>query len=651
MQETGRAGRDGSRADCYLLYSYGDKNKIEAMIMKSEGDERQKAQQRQMLLQMISYAENSFECRRKLMLHYFHETFDAASCKRTCDNCASGRCAACEMRDMSEVGRGVLALVYASRAKVSLTMAVDAAKGCDNKTIRDKRLNDLPGYGVASSLKRTEVEKVIRRMVIDGFLSEGYDINENYGGITAYLRPGERADALRGGQVAFCAPFATAAAGGGLDVEGGGPTGAYGLAGGAAANDGNGSGMEGLIEALVNELKELRKEWKTEKQAAYVVFTNKQASELAQKLPFSVSQVREVSGFGETRTKNYGPRIVAAVTRFVDRHPELEPLASANRQRASAEASSARPPETIDLIEANRCPVAGRGGGAAGEDPRAAGAGKRRAKSNQPVEDDDPDFAPTVRGGGPSTDRGGGSGAPTRPPSWVAGGGGSGGGGGGGGVGGGHGLEARGAAPTASPYFGQTTTKRLKAATSDPDAHLFGEDSPQDAAGPGPHAAQGTEEWVSDEALLAMDMPGMVQVPHTTMHGPHTVPSLPATNVQQHHSLAQPQPLPTLPHGAPPMAPPSLHTRLAPHPPQPGPFQPQPAAPHMSQPSHLSQRPQPPLPTPYMPPPPNPQPPPNGYNWAATSAGAQWTPAMNPPAVGQPQSAQKKSKLSLGRKY
>ena len=52
--------------------------------------EASKATQKQQLLQMVSYAEDEFQCRRKLMLGYFNECFDPARCQRTCDNCRSG---------------------------------------------------------------------------------------------------------------------------------------------------------------------------------------------------------------------------------------------------------------------------------------------------------------------------------------------------------------------------------------------------------------------------------------------------------------------------------------------------------------------------------------------------------------------------------
>ena len=82
-------------------------NKIQSMILKSDqADERSKQQQRQALLQMISYAENEFECRRKLMLAYFHEAFDIMQCKGTRDNCGSGRCH--ESKDVTAIGCGIL---------------------------------------------------------------------------------------------------------------------------------------------------------------------------------------------------------------------------------------------------------------------------------------------------------------------------------------------------------------------------------------------------------------------------------------------------------------------------------------------------------------------------------------------------------------
>ena len=219
MQETGRAGRDGRRADCHLMYTYADKNKIESMIHKSDGDDRSKGVQRQQLMSMISFAENPFECRRKLMLAYFDERFDASQCGLTCDNCASGRCQACEERDVSELGRSLLSLVGGARGRLTLAQAVSAAKGGETKEIKQRKLDLLPGFAAARDYKKPDIERILKAMLRQGALGEAFEVNDNFGGITAYLELGHASEALQQGRAALRVPFATSPAA--LGIEGG----------------------------------------------------------------------------------------------------------------------------------------------------------------------------------------------------------------------------------------------------------------------------------------------------------------------------------------------------------------------------------------------------------------------------------------------
>src|SRR5262249_7950831 len=73
-QESGRAGRDGERADCILFYSAGDMAKQEFFIgQKATASEQQLA--RQQLRAMADWAE-SVTCRRRVLLAYFDEPFE-----------------------------------------------------------------------------------------------------------------------------------------------------------------------------------------------------------------------------------------------------------------------------------------------------------------------------------------------------------------------------------------------------------------------------------------------------------------------------------------------------------------------------------------------------------------------------------------------
>ena len=85
-QEMGRAGRDGNKAYCLLYYENQDRSKMEK-FQSGNVAEVHKVNLLKNLGKMTLYCENTFECRRKMIIENLGEQFDEADCKNTCDNC------------------------------------------------------------------------------------------------------------------------------------------------------------------------------------------------------------------------------------------------------------------------------------------------------------------------------------------------------------------------------------------------------------------------------------------------------------------------------------------------------------------------------------------------------------------------------------
>ena len=91
QQESGRAGRDGLKAECCLFYSMMDYRTWKRMLAKSDGQIAPKAFTADMekLAAVLEYCEG-WGCRRDFLLRYFGQSRPAESCGG-CDRCGGDR--------------------------------------------------------------------------------------------------------------------------------------------------------------------------------------------------------------------------------------------------------------------------------------------------------------------------------------------------------------------------------------------------------------------------------------------------------------------------------------------------------------------------------------------------------------------------------
>mmetsp|Transcript_16862 Transcript_16862/g.31928 ORF Transcript_16862/g.31928 Transcript_16862/m.31928 type:complete len:1280 (-) Transcript_16862:2376-6215(-) len=211
-QESGRAGRDGDKADCILFYAYKDKKVLEMMIRKSSSNPNCPAMRRKIdqLYGCLRYCENEFLCRRTMQLEFFGERFDRSKCNKTCDNCKAGL--EPERRDLTSEAHAILQLldellIMKNGRGVSMSQVAELYRGSKAKSLtKFLQLEKLKAYGAGKHYKKADIDRIMHALIFEGVLQE--ISQENASGFQSdYLQEGPRAQMLRNGQFRFCVDF------------------------------------------------------------------------------------------------------------------------------------------------------------------------------------------------------------------------------------------------------------------------------------------------------------------------------------------------------------------------------------------------------------------------------------------------------------
>lgn len=293
-QETGRAGRDGGEGECIAFYSYKDIEKLEKFLQGKPVAEQEIG--RQLLFEIVSYAETSI-CRRKYLLHYFGEEYDDSKCSEMCDNCKHPKEKMEGKEFVVQLLKAVLELKEMQRAKHMCSFMV----GEETAEIISYKHNELSVFASGKEKDKVFWNAVIRQCLVSGLISK--DI-ETYG----ILKMTEKGQDFIGNPTSFIlVKEHDYSEGGDEDIM--------------LAQSGN---KDAFDEVLYQALLDLRKQLSREKNIPpFVIFQEPSLKDMCFQYPITKEEMTNIQGVGQGKAQRYGAPFLTLISNYVDEN-EIE---------------------------------------------------------------------------------------------------------------------------------------------------------------------------------------------------------------------------------------------------------------------------------------------------------------------------------------
>ncbi len=291
-QETGRGGRDGGEGRCIAFYSNKDLQKLEKFLEGKPIAEQDIG--KQLLKETTNYCESAV-CRRKMLLHYFGETYERENCGN-CDNCLNPK----KQVEAQELLCTVLETIIAVKENFKQDHIVNIILGKETAEVVAHQHDDLETFGTGTSDEEKTWNAVIQQALISGYLEK--DV-ENYGLLKMTTAGKKFLKSPKPFKIVEDRDF---------DEE---------------ENEDMPMRTGGTVvvdPGLFTMLKDLRK--KVAKKHAlppYVIFQDPSLEAMATTYPITIEELRNIPGVGEGKAKRYGQEFVDLIRRHVEEN-EIE---------------------------------------------------------------------------------------------------------------------------------------------------------------------------------------------------------------------------------------------------------------------------------------------------------------------------------------